>query len=113
MLSLNIAPVLGGIVINQVTWRRIGEINSRYPAELQAITRRIAQEFDNTLPATNNSAIQSMRNTGLIVNTPTPAQVQLWQDELDRAMPSLLVNNVFDRDLYNRIVRILATVRGR
>jgi len=46
MMSTNVAPVMGGIVMNQVTWRRIGELNPRYQQELLSATRRIAAEFD-------------------------------------------------------------------
>ena len=111
MLSLNIAPVLGGIVMNQVTWRRIGELNPRFQTELMRVTRQMATELDRTMARTVNDAVQSMAREGLNVNRPSPAQEQLWFNEAERAMPSLL-GTVYDRDLYNRITEILRRVRG-
>ena len=111
MLSTNIAPILGGIVINQVTWRRIGELNPRFQTELLASTRRMAAEFDGTMQRTVDSAIQTMTRAGLRVNRPTAAQHQLWYDDIQRVTPTLL-GTTFDRDLYQRIEAILASHRS-
>jgi TRAP-type C4-dicarboxylate transport system substrate-binding protein len=111
MLSTNIAPIMGGIVMNQVTWRKIGELNPRYQAELLSATRRIAGEFDDSLQKTVNDAISTMSRAGLKVNTPTPAQEQQWFSEMERVVPTLL-GNAYDRDLYNRVNQILTRHRG-
>jgi TRAP-type C4-dicarboxylate transport system substrate-binding protein len=111
MMSVNIAPVLGGIVMNQVTWKKIGDLNPRYQQELLTATRRIAEEFDNSLQKTVSDAVQSMSRAGLKVNQPTAAQEQLWYNDIDRAMPNLL-GTAFDRDLYQRVTEILIRFRG-
>ena len=111
MLSTNIAPVVGGIVMNQVTWRRIGELNPRFQQELMTATRRIAEDFDRTLQNDIDRAIQTMTRAGLRVNRPTAAQEQLWFGEIERALPNLL-GTVYDRDLYNRINNTLIRFRA-
>jgi len=111
MLSTNIAAILGGIIINQVTWRKIGNLNPRYQQELITTTRRIAQEFDTSLQKSVNDAVQSMVKGGLIVNRPTAAQEQLWYSDLEKAVPSLL-GTTFDRDLYQKVTAILTRYRG-
>jgi len=111
MLALNLAPILGGIVINQTTWRRIGELNPNYQAELLRATRRIAAEFDDSMERTINDAILAMQRDGLVVNTPTPEQEQLWFADIDRAMPAL-VGESYDRALYQRINEILTRYRS-
>ena len=111
MLSLNIAPILGGIAVNQVTWKKIGELNPRYQQELLRATRRIAEEFDNSMQKTINDAIQTMTRAGLKVNNPSPAQEQLWYNEIDRTMPALL-GGTFDRELYQKVSDILTKFRG-
>jgi TRAP-type C4-dicarboxylate transport system substrate-binding protein len=97
--------------MNQVTWRRIGELNPRFQQELLTATRRIGEEFDTSLQRTVNDAIQMMSRAGLRVNRPTPAQEQLWYNEIEQAMPNLL-GSVYDRDLYNRISDILVRHRA-
>jgi len=111
MLSINIAPVLGGIVVNQVTWRRIGELNPRYQTELLRATRRIAEDFDETMRKTLNDAINTMVREGLKVNRPSAAQEQLWFSEIDRVTPTLL-GTTYDRDLYRKINEVLSRYRG-
>jgi len=111
MMSTPVAPVMGGIVINQVTWRRIGELNSRYQQQLLNVTRSLAAELDTSLLKTVNDAIVQMERVGLKVNQLTPAQEQLWYNELQRVTPSLL-GTVFDRDMYQRIETIVTRIRG-
>ena len=111
MLSTNIAPVLGGIVINQVTWRRIGALNPRYQQEVIRVTREIAGRLDQSLPITVNNTIQTLTREGLTVNRINPAQEQLWFDEMTRALPSLIGGSL-DMNLYNRINDILTRHRG-
>ena len=111
MLSTNIAPVLGGIVINQVTWKKIGEMNPRYQTEILRTTRRIAEEFDSSMSKTINDAVNTMTREGLKVNKPSPAQEQLWYDEIDRVVPSL-IGTTYDRALYEKIVNALKKYRG-
>jgi len=112
MLSINIAPIMGGIVLNQVTWKKIGDLNPRYQKELLDATRKIANEFDNSLPRTVNNAVDTMKRSGLKVNQTTAAQEQMWITEVERATNSLL-GSTFDRDLYQRITTILARIRRR
>jgi len=110
MLSVNLAPVLGGIVINQVTWRRIGAANPRFQTELVRLTRQIGAEFDSSMQKTINDAITSMTRTGLRVNTPSAAQEQLWYNDMERVIPALL-GTTYDRELYQRISDVLANYR--
>jgi TRAP-type C4-dicarboxylate transport system substrate-binding protein len=111
MLSTNIAPVIGGIVINQVTWRKIGALNPNYQQQLLTATRRIATEFDGSLQNTVHDAITAMERGGLRVNRPSAAQERVWFDEMERTVPTLL-GSVFDRNLYNRINDVLIRHRG-
>ena len=112
MLFTNIAPVLGGIVMNQVTWKKIGEINPRYQTDLLRATRRIAEEFDGSMSKTISDAITTMTREGLKVNRPSPAQEQLWYSEIERVTPSLM-GSTYDRALYEKIVDALARYRSR
>ena len=111
MFSMNIAPVLGGIVINQVTWKRIGSLNPRYQQDLLKVTRQIAASLDESMQKTNNDAIATMTRAGLTVTRPNQAQEQLWYAELEKSTPVLL-GTTYDRDLYQQISSILTRYRG-
>jgi len=108
MLDLPIAAIMGAIVINRVTWNKISPAHQQ---EMLRVSRRIAGEFDASMSRTEASAISAMGRDGLRVNRPSQAQQDLWQAELDAAIPSL-VGTVYDRDIYNRINEILERSRS-
>ncbi|MDR3146271.1 MAG: TRAP transporter substrate-binding protein DctP [Treponema sp.] len=108
MASIKIAPFMGGIVINQVAWRRIPE---RYKPELIRVTRRIAGELDLSILELEERAIATMIRNGLTVNNLSPEQEQLWYNETERALPGLL-GATFDRDIYQKIDAILKNHRN-
>ncbi|MCL2759208.1 MAG: TRAP transporter substrate-binding protein DctP [Treponema sp.] len=107
MLDLPIAPIMGAIVINRVTWNKI---SSAHQQEILRITRRMALEFDESMSRTETNAIAAMGRDGLSVNRPSQAQNDIWRSEIQGAIPSLL-GTVFDLDIYNRMNRILEQAR--
>jgi len=108
MLDMPLAPFLGAIVVNRVTWNKISPDRQR---DLIRVTQRVADEFDSLMPRTVASAVTMMSRDGLIANKPTPAQEEQWRTELYKAMPSLL-GTAFDRELYQRINATLEKARS-
>ena len=108
MLDLPIAPIMGAIVMNRVTWNRLT------PAHQQQIirtTKRMAVEFDTSMARTETAAIAAMGRDGLSVNKPNTAQEGIWRSEIEAVMPTL-VGPIFDREINTRITRILERVRS-
>jgi len=108
MLNVPIAPIMGAIVMNRVTWNKIS------PANQQAIvkaTRKIAEEFDAAVVKTEANAITAMGKDGLSIDMPNQAQQDIWTTEVKNSMSSLF-GSVFDRDLFNRINNILGKARS-
>jgi TRAP-type C4-dicarboxylate transport system substrate-binding protein len=108
MASINIAPFMGGIVMNQTAWRSIPD---KYKPELTRITKRMEAELDISIPKLEADVINTMRQYGLVINQLTPVQEQLWYDDVNRIVPSLL-GTTFDRTLYRRIETILKPNRA-
>jgi TRAP-type C4-dicarboxylate transport system substrate-binding protein len=111
MLAVNMASVLGGIVMNQVTWKKIGSLNTRYQQELLRTTRQIAEGLDESMQKTLTDAVNSMTRQGLRVNRPTAAQEQLWFNDVERVIPGLL-GTTYDRQLYPKINDVLVKFRA-
>jgi len=107
MMDTPIAPFLGGIVINRVTWNKISSDNR---ARILQVTQKTAADFEAVMPRTVTNAITMMQREGLKVNKVSPSQEQLWQTEVQKAMPSLL-GNTFDPELYNKMNEILRKSR--
>ncbi|MCL2763356.1 MAG: TRAP transporter substrate-binding protein DctP [Treponema sp.] len=108
MLDIPIAPFMGAIIMNRVTWNRLGPDRQR---EIARVTQSIAAEFTSTMPRMVDNAVAVMQRDGLKVNKVSPAQEELWRAELYKAMP-LLLGTTFDRDIYQRINEILERYRG-
>ena len=108
MSTMNLAPFLGGILMNQTAWRRIPE---RHRPRLLEITRQIGNELDNAITRLDAEAIATMARHGLIINEPSPQQRQEWYAEINRHESRLIP--IFNRELYQKIIPILETHRGR
>jgi len=109
MASINIAPFIGAIILNQRTWNAVPE---KYKPQMIAAARKNEAELDRAIRGLESDMIKIMGNYGLKVNQLSPAQEQLWHDEIGRAMPSL-VGTMFDRGIYGRIEGILRDYRKK
>jgi TRAP-type C4-dicarboxylate transport system substrate-binding protein len=108
MTTLNLAPILGGIVLNQRAWNAIP---AEYKPKLLEITQRLGQDISSSIQSLENGAIKTMQGYGLITHDISPAQERLWYEDMERALPSLL-GTTFDRNLYNRIDALLKRYRA-
>jgi TRAP-type C4-dicarboxylate transport system substrate-binding protein len=107
MASINVAPFMGGIVINQRAWRSIPD---KYKAQLIASARNSEAELNRSTRKLEDDMIKTMGNYGLRVNQLSPEQEQLWYDEIGQIMPTL-VGSVFDPNIFKRIEVILRNYR--
>jgi len=108
MLDTPIAPFLGAIVINRITWNKISPANQN---KILQITQKIAVDFDSVMPRTVSNAVSMMQRDGLKVNKVSPAQEQIWHNEIQKAVSSLL-GNTYDAELYGKINEILRKARS-
>jgi TRAP-type C4-dicarboxylate transport system substrate-binding protein len=108
MSTVNIAPFLGGIVINRHTWEMIPE---QHRDAILAITRRIGTEIETSLAQLESDAISAMVRNGLVINDVNPRQAQEWYDDLEKSIPLLLGSAAFDRNIYEKIDKLVKTLR--
>jgi TRAP-type C4-dicarboxylate transport system substrate-binding protein len=107
MSTLNVAPFMGGIVMNRNAWRRIPD---HYKGRIMDICKRVEREIDSSIAQLEADAVNTMTRYGLVINTPSPAQQEEWYRELAR-YENELAGPVFNRELYQRITNILAAYR--
>jgi TRAP-type C4-dicarboxylate transport system substrate-binding protein len=107
MMDINVAPFMGGILINDIAWRRIPD---KYKNDLLAICKQIEKEIESSIINLETEAITVMGNHGLQINRPTDQQRQQWYDDTAR-YENRLVGPVFSRDYYNRINAVLTEYR--
>ena len=107
MASLNIAPFMGALVMNQAAWRRIPE---KYRPAIQAICKRLENEINNSVASLEKTAINTMVQHGLKINQLSPQNMKEWQDDIARN-ESKLAGPIFNNDIYRKIVVILDEYR--
>jgi TRAP-type transport system periplasmic protein len=108
MLDLPIAPIMGAIVMNRVTWNKLSPASQQ---EIVKATRKVADEFDASVVRTEANAITAMGRDGLSINRLTKAQQDLWSNEVKNNITSI-VGPIFDRELYNQMNSILEKARS-
>jgi TRAP-type C4-dicarboxylate transport system substrate-binding protein len=108
MMNTPLAPIMGTIVMNRVTWNKLGPARQR---EMMRVAQQVADEFNAIMPRATDNAIAMMSRNGLKVNNLSRAQEDLWFAELHKTIPSL-VGTTFDRNLYQQINRILERARS-
>ncbi len=109
MASINICPFVGGMVLSRNAWRQIPD---RYKADLMAINRRMEEELNVSIQQLEADAIRTMNGLGLVINTTTPAQEEVWYRETAAGIQSQ-IGVTFDRAVYNQIMLILNEYRSR
>jgi TRAP-type C4-dicarboxylate transport system substrate-binding protein len=109
MASIQVAPFMGTILLNQRAWRSIPD---KYKPELLRITKKLEAELDTSVKQLEDEVIQTFVKYGLVINQVSPEQEQQWYADINRAMPSL-VGTVFDKAMYDRIEALLRSRRGR
>ncbi|MCL1928899.1 MAG: TRAP transporter substrate-binding protein DctP [Treponema sp.] len=109
MASINVAPIMGGIVLNKKGWE---SVPTQYRTDLIRVTRQIGAELEASLKRLEEDSIRQMKNNGLKEHQVNASQLQEWYDDAAKATPRLL-GSTFDRDMYNRIEEILRAYRGR
>jgi TRAP-type C4-dicarboxylate transport system substrate-binding protein len=108
MSTVNIAPFLGGIVMNKHTWEMIPP---QHQQAILAITRRIGTEIETSLAQLESDAISTMVKHGLVINDVNARQAQEWYDDLEKSIPLLLNTDTFDRGTYEKINGIIRPLR--
>jgi TRAP-type C4-dicarboxylate transport system substrate-binding protein len=107
MSTLNLAPFMGGIIMNRTAWRRIPD---RHKDKLQQICKRIESEIDGSIAKLEADAVSTMAKYGLIINQASPQQEQEWYNDIARH-ENELVGPIFNKDLHQKISVILAEYR--
>jgi TRAP-type C4-dicarboxylate transport system substrate-binding protein len=107
MSTINLAPFMGGIIMNRTAWRRIPD---RYKDRLMEICKQIETEIDGSIAKLEAEAVATMSRYGLIVNQASSAQEQEWYQEMTRH-ESELVGPIFNKEIYQKITDILDEYR--
>jgi TRAP-type C4-dicarboxylate transport system substrate-binding protein len=111
MSSINIAPFMGGLVLNRQAYRELSKRS--YWNQLLEVALRTGREIDASIDKLESTAVNTMLRYGLVNKQLSPEQELAWYTDIEAAMPTLLGNGTFDQALYDRISGILRRYRSR
>jgi len=109
MASVNVAPFMGGVILNKHAWE---SIPAQHRDKLISITRNISVEMETSLLKLETDTVRMMKNNGLKENQVSVQQMEEWYTDMAKALPSLL-GTTFDRATYNKIDGIVKAYRSR
>jgi TRAP-type C4-dicarboxylate transport system substrate-binding protein len=107
MSTINLAPFMGGIIMNRTAWRRIPD---RYKPRLMEICKQIEREIDGSIAALETEAVSTMSRYGLVINPVSPVQEQEWYRDINQHETEL-VGPIFNKEIYQKITDILQEYR--
>jgi TRAP-type C4-dicarboxylate transport system substrate-binding protein len=111
MASINIAPFMGGLVLNRQAYRELSRRS--YWNQLLEVALRTGRDIDASINRLESTAVNTMFRYGLLDEQLSPEQERVWYAEFEASMPALLRNGTFDQTLYNRISDILRRYRSK
>ncbi len=109
MATINICPFVGGMVLSRNAWRSIPD---KYKPKLMEINKRMEAELNASILKLEDDSVKTMSGLGLVVNTTTPAQQEVWYKETEKGIQSL-IGTTFDKTTYDQMMVILNEYRAK
>jgi TRAP-type C4-dicarboxylate transport system substrate-binding protein len=109
MLSLKIAPLVGGLVIMDRIWEKIPE---QYKKPMMDVVIRVSAKLDGETDALEKKALNSMKKNGLIIHEAPADSMAKWKETADKGMDEL-VGKVFSKEIYEKLLQILQDYRQK
>ncbi len=109
MMSLRMAPFLGGVILTQAAWDKIPE--SLRP-QLEDAAKPILVQMDKDIKKMEVDAIATMKTYGMVQIDVTPAEESLWKAEMDAGL-SKMIGKSFSKEIYDLMLASLAEFRKK
>ena len=77
MNPLNVMPLIGGVVLSDRAWKKIP---SQYHEELRESMQKVQQEFSREAEKLNQTAMEVMRENGIVELNLSESDKQAWYD---------------------------------
>ncbi|NIM17204.1 MAG: C4-dicarboxylate ABC transporter substrate-binding protein [Candidatus Aminicenantes bacterium] len=104
-----IAPLIGGMVLSEKTWKRIPE---KYREKMMAVALKMSGELYEKTVELEKEAIEAMKKHGLkIVKFPDDS-LEKWRTASDKGMDQL-IGKAFSKEIYDRIIHLLEEYRKK
>jgi TRAP-type C4-dicarboxylate transport system substrate-binding protein len=109
MVNVNWAPLVGALVMTKKAW---DEFNPEEQKAMRSAAEVAGKEMRAQARKENLEAIEAMKKRGLTVHTPTPEQVQAWENLAETAYPKIR-GKLVPADLFDEVQKLLKEYRAK
>ncbi len=107
MLSLKVAPLIGGIVVTEKVWEQVPD---EYKEEMLAITKKMSLDLYEKTKKLEQEAMEKMKENGLVVNEPPIEARKKWLESAQSRVYTL-VGKSFSKEIYEMLQDYLQEFR--
>jgi TRAP-type transport system periplasmic protein len=108
MIDLNWVPIVGAAVVRRDAWEKI-PLERR--GQLRSAAEALGEKIRAGARAEDDDAIVAMKKRGLVVHTPSPADVVAWRALAARSYP-LIRGKMVPEELFDRVQTHVAEFRA-
>lgn len=108
MCALNIAPLIGAIIISERAWRQIPQ---EYRTEMESSAQEVIKPLYDSTRRLEDQAMKVMTDNGLSVHHVPPSIATQWRNLLQNGVRPL-INKSYSVDLYDKIKGLIESYRA-
>jgi TRAP-type C4-dicarboxylate transport system substrate-binding protein len=109
MNSLNIAPLVGGLVIVNRIWDKVPE---SYKQPMMDAVKKVEATLAGKTDALERDALATMKKNGLIIHEASADSLPQWQEAASKGMDEL-VGKKFSKEIYDKLLKMLQEYRQK
>lgn len=109
MLDMKWGNLTAAIIIDLKTWNKI---KPEYQESMLSVAKSIGDGFQQKNRYDSDKSVEVMKKYGLKVNTPTPEQVNIW-DELINSMGPDIRGSLIEENAFDRLMEIKKEMESR
>ncbi len=100
MSSIEIAPLIAGLIVNERTWRRIPE---RFRDRLLDVSKEVLTDLYYDTRDLEQQAIEIMKQNGLIINQVPESAMAEWYELMKKGY-AILIGSAISREVFDETV---------
>ncbi len=109
MLSLPMSPLIGWMVLNDVTWQNIPET---YRGPMIEALRKAAESLNLKTIKLEQEALKAMKEDGLVIHEPPADALEKWRAASIRGMEDV-AGKAYPKEILDEVLALLREFRAK
>tara|TARA_B100000902_G_scaffold42256_1_gene50011 strand:- start:14000 stop:14977 length:978 start_codon:yes stop_codon:yes gene_type:complete len=103
MLDLKWAVFIGAVIVDDRVWSKI---KPKHQKVMMEIAHEIGEKYKESGRKTEAQAIETMKDYGMKITTPTTEELKVWEDFKEEIMPDV-INTYVPQEIYEKVTSAL------